>query len=128
MNWLVLIIAFQVGSSAQQTVIGNNSTQIIWLSPENAFYTQMEMGAEILNHINIEGIVKSYQVYDKEISFNPYQIDYGFNAFAELKGFKLGFYHQCNHPVVSNFVNKDKIFGENKTEIYLRYELKINPF
>jgi hypothetical protein len=121
MNWLVLIMAFQIGTS-DNTVLINKEQNIqnttIWSSPEKSFYTEM---------INVSSFIKSYQYPKGDNFFYPFKIDYGFESFIDYKGFSIGFKHQCNHPVLSS-VLQNNLIRETNTEIYARYEIKINPF
>ena len=129
MNWLAILLAFQVGTSSDLCVISTNNDTTCWQSPDNAFYVDMEMGAQMFKVLTLQGFMKSYQISEESIFFAPYRIDYGFEAKIEYSGFCLGFKHECDHPIISNMSDAlaVSLWGRSNTEIYGRYELKINP-
>jgi len=125
MNWLAIILAFQIGTSDKG--IYSYSTNINYFeSPDNSFYIKIDTGIDLFNFITIRGFMKSYQIYHQDIYFNPYQIDYGFTSNIKIKNITFGFTHECDHPLYSNFCIVNRIHCYN-TELYLQYELKINP-
>jgi hypothetical protein len=127
MNWLAILLAFQIGTSDNQINIYEKPLLLTWSSPDNAFYTDMKMGALLFDIIEISGFMKSYQIYHEDIYFNPYKIDYGFNTNIKYSGFEFGFTHECIHPVLSSF-NNIKMINSMNTEVYIKYELIIKPF
>lgn len=126
MNWLAILLAFQIGTSDNQVKIYRESLSLCsWSSPENAFYVDMKMGMLLFDAIEISSFMKSYQIKNIENNFfSPYEIDYGFDAIIKYKGFEFGFTHTCNHPILSPNI---KTIGLMNTEIYAKYELIINP-
>jgi hypothetical protein len=126
MNWLAILMAFQIGTFNNTEIINNCDYSIIWESPNKSFYTKINVGIELFEHINIFGYMKSYQVHKENIYFDPYRIDYGFNANIKIKNIELGFFHECNHPILYTKALNNIILSQ-KTEIYLKYELKIIP-
>jgi hypothetical protein len=128
MNWLAILLAFQIGTSDNQVKIYRESVSICsWGSPEDAFYIDMEMGIELFKSIEISSFMKSYQIKNTMNNFfSPYEIDYGFSTNIKYNGLEFGFIHTCNHSILSSFTNT-KTIGSMNTEIYARYESKINP-
>jgi hypothetical protein len=130
MQWLALIFAIQAGTfTGQATIEAPNQTNMVWSVPENSFYIDLEAGAEFFDIFRISGTMKSYQIADANSYFDPYRIDYGFNAYIKLKGFSFGFKHECDHPVdFSGMDGKTMKFWNATSEIYARYEVRLNPF
>jgi hypothetical protein len=127
MNWLALLLSFQIASVNNLEAISQNDNIYYWQTPQNSFTVNMEMGFEAWNFIRVKGFMESYQFPNGDGFFCPFRIDYGFNACLFYKGLELGFYHECYHPVEYRMSRIQNEYGNYKSRIYLKYETRIEP-
>lgn len=118
-----ILLSIQLGTSINQVNIYDSYIKhLTYESPENAFYIKADFGAELLDFIIISGFMKSYQTHSHDIYFSPYIIDYGIDIYIKYKNIRAGFYHQCDHPVISG-PDIYKYYSGQKTELYIKYSI-----
>jgi hypothetical protein len=127
MNWLALIMAFQIGTADNSFSIDGQNYYVKCDIPENSFYVQAEFGARIFEHIKIINSIKSYQFSCEKPFFSPYRMEYDFSAQFDYKGFNIGFRHKCIHPVLSSALIENDLYAGN-TELYFGYKAEIPIF
>ena len=125
MNWMVLLLSFQIATANDLEVISQNGNTCYWETPQNSFTVSMGMGFEAWNFIRVKGFMESYQFPKGDGFYCPFRIDYGFNACLFYKGFELGFYHECDHPVMYDVNFSTTFTGNVKTDIYIKYSARI---
>jgi len=125
MNWMVLLLSFQIATANDVEAISQDNQAYYWQTPQNSFTVNMGMGFEAWNILRVKGFMESYQFPNENGLFSPFRIDYGFNACLFYKGLELGFYHECDHPVSYSINTIESIYGNKDTSIYLKYETKI---
>ncbi len=83
--------------------------------------TKMTTGIELFGVLNIEGTADIYSLFPDDSYFQPYQGNYEFRTYIAIKGFSLGYEHQCFHPispgapVLSYYGGFDRIYIEYST-------------
>lgn len=125
MNWLVLLLSFQIATANDLEAISQNNHAYYWQTPQNSFTVNMSMGFEAWNILRVKGFMESYQFPSGDGFYCPFRIDYGFNACLFYKGFELGFYHECDHPVEYRLNYESANYGDYKSKVYLKYDTKI---
>jgi hypothetical protein len=120
MGWIVLSWALTVGSVPQQyqeiNFIPNNNIQTAYPST----MAEVELSAEILNHLKLWGSVKTFQyLHLNEMYCSPYRSDYAVGISIYNKIMEIGIRHECDHPVIYE-QNQLGLYGMMTTEIYIK--------
>lgn len=126
MNWMVLLLSFQIATANDFEAISQNGNAYYWQTPKNSFTVDMGMGFEAWNFIRVKGFMESYQFPNGDGFFCPFRIDYGFNACLFYKGLEFGVYHECDHPVAYNIDSIKDLYGSTNTRLYFKYESRIS--
>lgn len=67
-----------------------------------SYYSDIMVGFKLFNKVNIENSVETFfSLYDG-FGFIPSTTNYVFNGYFSMKGFKIGYKHMCDHPIISS--------------------------
>lgn len=98
MNWIILAAALEVGwMPLGDFVMHDPPSQI---SITGSFYVDMEVRAEVFDHLFLGGEVKTlmYKIGDGYY-FMPERMLYQFTAGIFVDNFEIGIRHYCTHPI-----------------------------
>lgn len=87
MNWLLFAFALELGAIRGSDIPVDLSS-----------YVQMESTAIIAEHLEIGGVLRSYQVPDG-VYWWPFRMDYTVSATVRFGVLSFGVEHLCYHPV-----------------------------
>ena len=128
MTWLALIWALQLGYvPMQQVMVGGWSE---WQAPAYATEATMEAGVVLFDHLEIGGMVKSYQSPMSWDNWKPFRMDYSIHADVvfktETSALRVGIMHECDHSITLGFFQSPPVpLAMAQTEVYLRFEQRL---
>ena len=125
MQWLTLIFALQAGMVSHSVWIAPEGRQPIgWAAPSSAFALSMETTFTLFDHVELYGMMRSYQTPDTLTSWRPFAMDYGIGAAATLGPFKAGVYHECDHSIKLAGISAPpgNGYGEGGKQFFIRFE------
>lgn len=105
MNWILFAFALELGAI--------NDTE---LPVDLTAYVQMESTAILFRHLEIGGILRSYQIPAGGYQWEPLRMDYTVLAIVRFGILSFGAEHICYHPVGTKQVpfvdwnSSDRIF------------------
>ena len=107
--------------TSKQTEVYNNTTHI-----------EFELSADVYNMIRVFGGEETYQLPEKNLSFNPYRQAYWIGLeyhkeFNNSLSLRFGVQHKCTHPVNSWEKQLSKN-NEDFTEIYVSLSGRVKVF
>lgn len=116
MNWLALGWYLTLSILPQQNVfVGSNYLD----HKEVVFSQEIGIDAELFDFVRIYTSINIFETTGVK-TFAPFRSDYKIGVELYYERMTLGVYHQCNHPVISDFLNLYR-YGENRTEVYFTY-------
>jgi len=128
MNWLTLIWALQLGYMPLQQVMVDSA---MWQAPSNATDATMEATVVLFDHIELGGLIRSYQTPGEWDNWMPYRMDYGIHADivfrTETSALRFGIGHECDHSItLGNFPSPPVPLAMAATEVYVRFEQRLH--
>ena len=110
MEWLLFAFALELGA-----IRGND------LPVDAAAYVQTEAIITVLHHVEIKGVLRSYQIPDSMSNWLPFRMDYTVAAVATFRAFSFGVERLCYHPVITDSPDGPGFFDSSGTErIFIR--------
>jgi hypothetical protein len=130
MTWLALVWALQIGYVPMQQVDVWGPQWGNWHVPESATEVTMEAAVVLFDHVEIGGMLKSYQTPTGPGAFMPFRMDYGIHADIvfknETSSVRLGIMHECDHSITLGFfLPPPSPLAMAQTEMYLRFEQRL---
>jgi hypothetical protein len=130
MQWLTLAYFLSLGTVAYQGQTFDLRGSAMFIVPQNSFQTTLGVEAQLFdNHAFAGASVETWETHAGSVSFAPSEAFYIFNAGLRAWGFELGWRHECDHPVSSNWgggVPQGML--SMRDEFYISYTGKINVF
>jgi len=72
-------------------------------APGDASAVTLGLRVTAFRHVFVGGSVRTYETYDTALLFSPYRADYVAYAGVKFGPISLRIFHECDHPVVSEF-------------------------
>lgn len=94
-----------------------------FMYPENTTESTVGVEAELFEHVYIKGGSVNYQSYGAVDVWQPYKVIYKFEAGIKWNGIEAGYYHECEHRVISG--EDVRPFGGGMTKYFIRYGGKL---
>ena len=107
MEWLFFAFALELGA-----IRGND------IPVDVASYVETSATITIVEHLKIEGALRSYQYPEFATQWMPFRMDYRVGLSVEFGALSFGVEHECYHPVSSNSVYSWQSGGWEK--VFLR--------
>lgn len=111
-----LISGFEAGYNLQEAIIFNNEL----IDNRDSLYLQLKIGYRIDNF----RIVGTYTNTLFKVDFDryiPIQDDYRIDINYTFGDIKIGFFHFCNHPVVSQNDERENFVNRGQRAFYVSY-------
>jgi hypothetical protein len=122
MNWLVIGWFLTLGIvPQQQEAVGSRVSNT--LSNRLATVAEVGLTATAADRFVVGFSVENYQYKDPDsIYFNPYRVDYKFNAGVKFNAHvSVWFEHECDHPVEYSNVER-YTYSSQESKLYLKFE------
>lgn len=87
---------------------------------KNQFESHVVIGAQMFNHLNIEGSFNTHMKMIRIDAFAPYQEEYKIKAFLTYGPIEIGAEHLCAHPVTSLYEGYQREGAYRK--IYIEFD------
>jgi len=131
MSILTVFFAFQFGLVMNNGIPVWDYTLSNSYDGQQEYYTYFEAGMMFYDIAYVKGSVET-RVYSKEWNSNvPVAMIYEIEAGIQYEGWKIAFYHMCQHPMMVfaekeylNYINNEG--GYEK--LYIEYSTKLDVF
>ena len=117
-------------SDSLSLVADEDKLAVLDYMPVGTIVMDFTVGADLLQYTWIEGQFKTYMLlkdWNPEGGmFSPFQMEYGFRAGFQFKGFRIGYEHWCYHPVsIYKKVYAAELYG-GYDRLFLEYNIQRN--
>lgn len=111
LSWLILMPIVElayIDSAQDQFIYPDYSTEIT-----------VGVNLEAFDTVYVKGGSVNYQSFGSVDTWKPYKVVYKFEAGVKWNGLEAGYYHECQHRVISGEYVPS--FGGGMTKYFIRY-------
>jgi hypothetical protein len=125
MQWIVFVLAFQLGYLPGAGFVSYDPPSFV--DGSGQLYQEAEIKAVLWKTVEVGGSMRVYdwKVYG-QMNFLPSQLDSVFFVNIILPPWKLGWIHECDHPIVpyQAAYGMKPLWDGWRDEVYARIEIK----